>query len=123
MTQNTKIEWAHLEVYSDLPDDISNMEYSQFIKIYAEIIAKAVAKLKRGGFACFVVGDMRDKDGYYRDFISHTKSAFIQAGAKLYNEAVLLQPLGTAMLRATRIFEAGKKLIKVHENVLIFKKP
>lgn len=54
---------------------------------------------------------------------SHTKQAFINAGAGLYNEAILLQPLGTAMLRAGKIFEAGGKLTKVHENVLIFKKP
>ena len=69
-----------------------------------------------------MVGDIKDKKGFYRDFISHTKQAFINAGAGLYNEAILLQPLGTAMLRAGKIFEAGAKLTKVHENVLIFKK-
>ena len=70
-----------------------------------------------------MVGDIRDKKGYYRDFISHTKKAFIDAGCMLYNEAILLQPLGTAMLRADRVFSIGKKLTKVHENILIFKKP
>lgn len=116
--------YADLEVYSDLPGDISNMEYDDFIKIYRSIIHKAVALLKSGGFACFVVGDMRDKDGYYRDFVSHTKQAFISAGAPLYNEAILLQPIGTAQLRANNTFVRGnKKLVKVHENVLIFLKP
>lgn len=114
--------YADLEVYSDLPGDISNKNYTQFIDMYTEIIKKSVMKLKPGGYACFVVGDIRDKKGNYRDFVSHTKSAFINAGAALYNEAILLQPLGTAMLRAGKIFEAGKKLTKVHENVLIFKK-
>ena len=115
--------YADLEVYSDLKEDLSTMEYNEFVKVYSEIIKKAVAKLKSGGYACFVVGDIRDKKGFYRDFISHTKQAFINAGAGLYNEAILLQPLGTAMLRAGKIFEAGGKLTKVHENVLIFKKP
>jgi DNA modification methylase len=115
--------YADLEVYSEMKEDLSTMEYNEFIKVYAEIIKKAVAKLKSGGYACFVVGDIRDKKGFYRDFISHTKQAFINAGAGLYNEAILLQPLGTAMLRAGKIFEAGGKLTKVHENVLIFKKP
>lgn len=114
--------YADLEVYSDLKDDLSTMEYNEFINMYSEIIKKSVQKLKKGGYACFVVGDIRDKKGFYRDFISHTKKAFIEAGAGLYNEAILLQPLGTAMLRAGKIFEAGKKLTKVHENVLIFKK-
>ena len=115
--------YADLEVYSEMKEDLSTMEYNEFIKVYSEIIKKAVDKLKSGGYACFVVGDIRDKKGFYRDFISHTKQAFINAGAGLYNEAILLQPLGTAMLRAGKIFEAGGKLTKVHENVLIFKKP
>jgi DNA modification methylase len=114
--------YADLEVYSEMKEDLSTMEYNEFIKVYSEIILKAVAKLKSGGYACFVVGDIRDKKGFYRDFISHTKQAFINAGTGLYNEAILLQPLGTAMLRAGKIFEAGGKLTKVHENVLIFKK-
>lgn len=115
--------YADLEVYSDMPNDLSTMDYKEFIAVYSTIIQKSVARLKRGGYACFVVGDIRDKKGFYRDFISHTKQAFIDAGAGLYNEAILLQPLGTAMLRAGKIFEAGGKLTKVHENVLIFKKP
>ena len=115
--------YADLEVYSDLEGDISNKNYDEFLRLYESIIAKSCNLLKKGGYACFVVGDMRDKRGFYRDFISHTKAAFIKCGLGLYNEAILLQPLGTAMLRAGKIFEAGKKLTKVHENVLIFKKP
>lgn len=115
--------YADLEVYSDLEGDISNKDYKEFIDIYSSIIKKSCNLLKKGSFACFVVGDMRDKKGYYKDFISDTKRAFINSGMKLYNEAIYLQPLGTAMLRAGKIFESGKKLTKVHENVLIFKKP
>lgn len=116
--------YADLEVYSDLPGDISNKKYNEFIKVYYEIIQKSCRLLKSGGYAIFVVGDVRDKKtGYYYDFVSDTKKAFILAGVGLYNEAILLQPLGTAMLRATKIFSSGVKLIKVHENVLIFKKP
>ena len=115
--------YADLEVYSDLPGDISNMDYDTFMVAYRSIIKKACDKLKPGGYACFVVGDVRDKKGYYLDFISDTKRAFIDAGVGLYNEAILLQPLGTAMLRAGKIFEAGGKLTKVHENVIICKKP
>lgn len=114
--------YSDMEVYSDIEQDLSTMNYFDFMSAYSEIIEKSVTKLKKGGYACFVVGDIRDKKGFYRDFISHTKQAFISAGALLYNEAILLQPLGTAMLRAGKIFEAGRKLTKVHENVLIFKK-
>ena len=114
--------YADLEVYSDLEGDVSNKDYKVFIKMYSEIIEKSCKLLKSGSYACFVVGDIRDKKGNYRDFISHTKQAFIDANCPLYNEAILLQPLGTAMLRAGKVFKSGKKLTKVHENVLIFKK-
>ena len=115
--------YADLEVYSKLKGDISNMKYNEFLVAYENIITKSCKLLKSGGYACFVVGDIRDKDGFYRNFVGATKKAFLNTGIKLYNEAVLLQPLGTAMLRAAKVFNAGKKLTKVHENVLIFKKP
>ena len=114
--------YADLEVYSDIDGDISNMDYNNFIIAYKEIIKKSCDLLKEGGYACFVVGDIRDKKGFYKNFVSETINCFIEAGCKLYNNAILLQPLGTAMLRAGKIFKAGKKLTKVHENVLIFKK-
>jgi DNA modification methylase len=112
-----------LEVYSDLEGDISNKDYSEFLAVYKQIVKKSINKLKSGRYACFVVGDIRDENGYYRDFISHTKSAFINAGALLYNEAIYLEPLGAAALRSSRAFDKSKKLTKVHQNVLIFKKP
>lgn len=114
--------YADLEVYSDLPGDISNMQYEDFLIAYNSIINKACRLLRRGAYAAWVVSDIRDKDGYYRDFISHTKRAFIDAGCAIYNDAVLIQPLGTAMLRADRQFSANQKLVKTHENVLVFKK-
>lgn len=113
--------YADLEVYSKDEDDISNMPYDQFLLAYRSIINKTVSKLKAGHLAVFVVGDVRDKDGYYYDFVSDTKKAFIDSGAKLYNEAILLDPIGTAMIRANNSM-SSKKLVKVHQNILCFKK-
>jgi DNA modification methylase len=113
--------YSDLEIYSDLNGDISNMNYECFLSAYDSIIKKSIKCLKKDCYAVFVVSDIRDKKGFYRDFVSSTKKCFIDAGAMLYSEAVLLQPLGTAMLRANRTFSTGK-LVKVHENVLIFKK-
>lgn len=115
--------YADLEVYSDLPDDISNMPYPQFLATYQSIIKKSLGLLKVGGFACFVVGEVRDKEGYYRNFVGDTRRAFIDCGARLYNDAVYLENgLNTAAMRADKQFSSGKKLVKVHQNVLIFKK-
>jgi ribosomal protein L36 len=67
-----------------------------------------------------VVGDFRDGRGFYRNFVSTTIDAFEECGARLYNEAILLQATGTAAMRATKQFTASRKLVKLHQNVLVF---
>jgi len=110
-----------LEVYSDLPGELSAMPtYSEFLASYRKIIADSLGMLKDDRFACFVVGDVRDKHGAYRNFVSDTIAAFFDAGAALYNEAILVTALGSLPIRAGRQFEAGRKLGKTHQNVLVF---
>lgn len=113
--------YADLEVYSKMPEDLSNMDYKDFVIKYRSIISKALKLLKPNCYAVFVVGEVRDKDGFYYDFVGDTKRAFIDAGAKLYNDAILLNVVGSASMRASKVFEAGKKLTKIHQNVLVFK--
>lgn len=112
--------YADLEVYSDDPADISNMPYDQFKQVYFEIIKKTVAKLKENAFCAIVVGDVRDKNGYYHNFVGDTKDAFIEAGCKLYNECILVESGATAALRVGKQFNAGRKVVKTHQNVFIF---
>ena len=112
--------YADLEVYSDDPRDLSNMDYSEFCKVYEEIIKRSVAKLKPNAFAFVVVGDIRDKDGYYRDFVSFTIKAFAKAGMKLYNEGIFITPVGMVAVAVNRQFSVSRKTGKVHQNVLIF---
>ena len=111
-----------LEIYSDDKNDLSNMEWQEFRQAYYEIITKACNKLKNDRFAIFVVGDMRDKDGYYRNFVDYTKWCFNKNGLKTYNEIILLNALGTSMLRCKAPFNANRKLTKVHQNIVIFYK-
>lgn len=114
--------YADLEVYSDDPADLSNMPYDQFVAAYREIIAKTVARLRDDRFACFVVGEVRDKDGIYRNFVADTIQAFIDAGARYYNEAILVTAVGSLPIRAGKQFSASRKLGKTHQNVLVFVK-
>jgi DNA modification methylase len=114
--------YADLEVYSDHPADLSTMQYPAFIEAYRAIIAASVAMLKRNRFACFVVGDVRDSKGFYRNFVSDTIAAFEDAGAELYNEAILVTAVGSLPIRAGRAFQSGRKLGKTHQNVLVFYK-
>ena len=115
--------YADLEVYSDYPGDISNKPYKQFLELYESIIEKRCNLLKRGCYACFVVGEVRDKNGYYIGFVPDTIKAFEKCGMKFYNEAILCQNgLGAAGMRADGNMRK-EKLVKVHQNVLVFKKP
>jgi hypothetical protein len=115
--------YADLEVYSDDDRDLSNMDYSAFVEAYAEIIRQACMLLKPDRFAAFVVGEVRDKkSGIYRSFVPDTIEAFKAAGLQYYNEAILLNQAGTAGLRARKLFNASRKMIKVHQNVLVFVK-
>lgn len=114
--------YADLEVYSDDPRDISNMPYEHFLSIYRDIIRHSIERLRDDRFACFVVGDVRDKRGLYRNFVGHTVAAFEDAGARFYNEAILVTTLGSLPIRVGRQFMAGRKLGKTHQNMLVFVK-
>jgi ParB-like chromosome segregation protein Spo0J/DNA modification methylase len=114
--------YGSLEVYSDDPADLSVMSDKDFDQAYARIIAASVANLRPDRFACFVVGDYRDAKGFYRNFVSTTIGAFLKAGARLYNEAILVTAVGSLPVRAGRQFAAGRKLGKTHQNILVFVK-
>jgi len=113
--------YHNLEKYSDHPLDLSNMSYAEFTEAYADIIAGACRKLKENRFAVFVVGEIRDNKGAYRDFVGLTKRLFMDAGLILYNDSVLLEQYGTAPMRAANNFK-HRKITKVHQNVLVFYK-
>jgi hypothetical protein len=111
-----------LEVYSDDPRDISTAgDYAGFLEAYRDIIAQSVGLLAEDRFACIVVGDVRGgKEGYYHGFVEDTVRAFEDAGARKYNEAILITAVGSLPIRAGKQFEAGRKLGKTHQNVLVF---
>ena len=114
--------YADLERYSDDPADISTMAYHEFRAAYFDIIAKAAALLKPDRFACFVVGEVRDKCGNYLNFVGDTVQAFREAGLEYYNEAILVTAVGSLPIRAGRQFASGRKIGKTHQNVLVFVK-
>ncbi len=114
--------YADLEVYSDAKEDISNMPYHEFIKVYNEIIRKSCEILQEDRFAVFVVGDIRDKKGFYQNFVSDTINAFVACNVLLYNEMILVNMVGTLAIRAGKQFSAGRKVGKQHQNVLVFYK-
>jgi len=114
--------YADLEVYSNDPKDLSILGYEEFKNAYFEIIKKSCALLKQDRFACFVVGEVRDKKGNYYNFVGDTIQAFKDAGLHYYNEAILITAVGSLPIRAGKQFSASRKLGKTHQNILIFVK-
>lgn len=112
--------YGDLEVYSDDPVDLSAMPWDAFIGAYRTIIRDSIERLRPDRFACFVVGDFRRDDGYFHNLVGVTVDAFQDAGARLYNEAILVTPVGTAAMRVTKQFTTSRKLAKTHQNVLVF---
>jgi hypothetical protein len=112
--------YADLEEYSDDPRDLSAMEYPAFCEAYRQVIGAALALLRPDRFACFVVGDVRDPKGYYRGLPELTVAAFESAGARKYNEAILVTSVGSLPIRSGKIFDSGRKMGKAHQNVLVF---
>ena len=112
--------YGNLEVYSEDPRDLSTMPHDAFLAAYRAIIAACVRMLKPERFACFVVGDYRDKVGYYQNFVSDTIAAFQDAGMRLYNEAILVTAVGSLPIRVGTAFGKYRKLGKTHQQVLVF---
>lgn len=112
-----------LEQYSSDPEDLSNLSWPAFLEQYRWIISASSALLAEDRFAAFVVGEVRDKQsGCFRGFVPETVRAFQDAGLHFYTEAIIETSLASAALRAGRIFSAGRKLVKVHQSLLVFVK-
>jgi len=114
--------YADLETYSNDPRDLSNMIYEDFIDSYREIIHKTCSLLNDNRFAVFVVGEVRKNNGTYYNFVADTVSAFLGAGLVYYNEMILATQIGSMAIRVQRQFNSGRKIGKVHQNVLVFYK-
>jgi len=112
-----------LEKYSNNASDASNQKtYAAFIAILKNAFTEALSCLKNDRFAVIVVGDVRDKKtGFYYTFADDVKQIFSDAGARLYNELILVETGASSALRAAHNMKS-RKAVKMHQNVLVFYK-
>jgi hypothetical protein len=112
-----------LERYSDDERDLSNLDdYEAFLDAYREILQHGADLLADDRFAVIVVGEVRDSAGISRGLIRDTIDACEAAGLQLYNEAILVAPIGSLALRSARIFNGARKLARAHQHLLVFVK-
>jgi hypothetical protein len=112
--------YGDLEKYGDDPRDLANMAVDDFDKTHGEIIQKTCDRLKDNRFACWVISEYRGKDGNYAGFVPNTIWWFERAGLRYYNEAILINPMGSLQIRMGKQFDVSRKLGRTHQNIVIF---
>jgi DNA modification methylase len=114
--------YADLEVYSDLKEDLSTMSHEDFFKVYEKVLKNTYNKLKNDRFAVIVTSEVRNKKGEYIRLVPNTINIMVEAGYIYYNEIILMNSVGTLPMRTGRHMNAGRKIGRRHQNVLVFYK-
>lgn len=112
-----------LEVYSNKEEDLSNLgTYDEFMVKMEEVLRLNYKALKPNALSVWVVGNFRDKKGnlihYSGDLIARAK----KAGFVLHDELIWWGASKCASQRSGQ-FEANRKSVRVHEYIIILKKP
>ena len=107
-----------LEKYGGPEGDLSEMDYQEFLRLYRDIIHKALARLTGDGFSVWVVGNVR-KGEFIEPLDFYTISYHLEAGYRLYNDICFITPIGTAAYMAN-VIARRLKMTRVHQMVLVF---
>lgn len=115
--------YYNLEVYSYLPDDLSGQPtYEIFLSKLKDCILTTYKLLKKESLSIWVVGNFRDKYGYLTHFSGDVIKLAQQVGFKLHDELIFWGASKCASQRCGQ-FEANRKSVRVHEYIVILKKP
>ncbi|MFG2183085.1 class I SAM-dependent methyltransferase [Streptomyces abikoensis] len=114
--------YHNLERYSDHPADLSAMRWSAFEDAYRHVIAESVRCLADDSFCTWVVGEVRDTKGLMRGLVPLTIAAHEDAGARFYNDGILLNVIGTTAMRLGNQWRPSRKVGRHHQYVLTFVK-
>jgi hypothetical protein len=96
----------------------ASLTLTRLISRYKRMLSNAVSVLRDGYCVAIVVANVRAKDGRMLDLTGHTKCILDQAGCLLHEDAVLLEPNGTAPQEASSAVRGGK-LVSVHQNLIV----
>lgn len=77
--------------------------------------------MNKNRFVVIVVGNIRDKEGFYLPLVYDTVHIMLKMGYRLYNEMVFSTVIGSLPMRVRGQFRY-RKIGKHHQNVLIFYK-
>ena len=117
----TSPPYFNLEEYSK--SDMSASEsYRKFMFDLTQVFYECYELLKDNTFTVVKVGEIRDnKTGEMRGFVPDTINMMKNNGWKYYNEIILINQSGTAAIRSAGNMKS-RKIVKCHQNVLVFYK-
>ena len=111
-----------LELYSNLPNDLSNANtYEDFLKMLKKIINNVFNMLKDNCFAVFVVGNFRKENGELCHFNGDLIRIAKEIGFKLWDEIIWEGASKVALTRCGK-FEKNRKSVRMHEYIIVLKK-
>ncbi len=112
-----------LEVYSTQEGDMSNVAtYEEFLTMLKNSMTTTYIGLKDGALFVMVVGNFRDKKGNLRHFNGDVVKLGEEVGFVLHDELIFWGASDQAYQRLGQ-FVANRRSVRVHEYIIIFKKP
>lgn len=113
--------YGTLERYSDDPADLSTMGWEDFLVPYRRSIALSAERLRNDSFFVFVVGNFRPVggDGHLRPLVAETIAALEANGLHYYGDLVVLNSTASSGLRASALFNPGRKPTFCHQHVVV----
>ena len=96
--------------------------YEKFLAWFDGVLGQSAARLKKNRFAVLTLDEIRDENGVYRNFISHTHDLLTGLGLRYYNRAELLTGPTNFPLHVTCFFNGDDakqipKELGILENV------
>lgn len=112
--------YSDVEKYESVPGQLSDLSYSDFIQAIARCMKRCFECLKSGKFCVWVVADFR-RDKRLIPFHYDLVNAASNIGFHLHDEVIMQNRSPFARYLGNAV--AGKHTAKVHEYILVWKKP
>lgn len=111
-----------LELYSDLPNDLSNAKtYEDYLEMLKKVLFNIYTMLNKDCFAVFVVGNFRNRKGELQHLNGDLIRLGKEVGFKLWDELIWEGASNVALTRCGK-FETNRKSVRMHEYIIILKK-
>lgn len=109
------------EKYSDDKDDLSNLDYEQFMARYLVIIEKCASVMKEGSFIVWNTSNSRKpEDGEIASITSAMTRKLKSCGFMLASELVLVRAVASLPMMINRQFTKHRTVGSRHEMVMVY---